>query len=124
MNENKGTMEVVDSYTIPVTDLAFRGDSLCYIGVDDTHEEADYYCSGVINLRTHQVVSEQLIKNMSDIETAYGLIVHPVTGDIFVMDATNYVSSGWLFSFDAQGNFKWKVSTGDIPGHSCWYIKK
>jgi hypothetical protein len=113
-------MAVAKTFDTPVTDIAFRGDSLCFIGVDDTHEEADYYYSGVIDIKSHALVSEKLIENLDDIETAYGLMVHPVTGDIYVMDATNYVSNGWLFCYDAQGKFKWKASTGDIPGHACW----
>ena len=64
------------------------------------------------------------MKDATQIETAYGLMVHPTTGDIYVMDATNYVSSGWLFCFDKDGNFKWKTSTGDIPGHGCFLIKQ
>jgi len=123
-NKSTGNMEVVQSYQTPVTDFAFRGDSLCYIGVDDTHPEADYYGAGVIHLRTHQIMTDQLIRNLSDIETAYGIMVHPITGDLYVMDATNYVSSGVLFCFDAQGNFKWKTLTGDIPGHACWVYKQ
>lgn len=115
-----GAMAVAKTFDTPVTDIAFRGDSLCFIGVDDTHEEADYYYSGVIDIKSHALVSEKLIDNLDDIETAYGLMVHPVTGDIYVMDATNYVSNGWLFCYDAKGKFKWKTSTGDIPGHACW----
>jgi len=119
-----GQMAVAKTFDIPVTDIAFRGDSLCFIGVDDTHEDADYYCSGVINTKTHALVSDKLVDNLENIETAYGLMVHPVTGDVYVMDATNYVSNGWLFCYDAKGQFKWKASTGDIPGHACWLTKE
>lgn len=124
LQRQAGQMQVTQTFDKPVSDLAFRGDSLFFIGVDNTHDEADYYCSGIINLRSCQVVSDQLIENLSDIETAYGLMVHPLTGDIFVMDATNYVSSGQMFCYDQQGHFKWKVSTGDIPGHACWNVKR
>ena len=118
-----GAMAVAKTFDIPVTDIALRGDSLCFIGVDDTHEEADYYCSGVINIKTLEVISDKLIENLDDIETAYGLMVHPLTGYIYIMDATNYVSNGWLFCYDEKGQFKWKTSTGDIPGHACWREK-
>lgn len=118
-----GAMAVAKTFDIPVTDIALRGDSLCFIGVDDTHPEADYYCSGVINIKTLEVISDKLIENLDDIETAYGLMVHPLTGYIYIMDATNYVSNGWLFCYDEKGQFKWKTSTGDIPGHACWREK-
>ncbi len=125
LTKNKETqqMEVSKQFDLPVRDIAFRGDSLCFIGVDDTHAEADYYCSGVINVRTAEVVSKELIKDIDKLETPYGLQVHPQTGDIYVMDATNYVSNGLLVCYDAHGRQQWQVFTGDIPGHSCWYIK-
>ena len=122
-NSESGQMEISKRFDLPVTDIAFRGDSLCYIGVDDTHEEADYYCSGVINLRTLEVVSNELVKGLDQLETPYGLMVHPLTGDIYVMDATNYVSNGLLICYDVTGQQeKWRTFTGDIPGHGCWNI--
>jgi hypothetical protein len=39
------------------------------------------------------------------------------------MDAKNYVSSGELLHFNADGTFDWKVKTGDIPGHAAFLIK-
>ena len=39
------------------------------------------------------------------------------SGDIFVTDAKNYVSSGTLYCFDKHGKKKWSVRTGDIPAH-------
>lgn len=123
INQESGQMEVSKTFDLPVTDMAFRGDSLCYIGVDNTHEEADYYCSGVIHLRTHETVSNELVKGLDQLETPYGLMVHPLTGEVYVMDATNYVSNGLLICYDAAGRQeKWRTFTGDIPGHACWYI--
>ncbi len=115
-----GHYEKRDSFPLPVSDMAFRGDSLCYVASvydDDWDASATV---GLIDTRTHRVLNTNLIADASEFETAYGLMVHPVTGDLYVMDATNYVSSGWLFCFDSQGRKKWKVSTGDIPGHACW----
>jgi hypothetical protein len=60
-----GAMAVAKTFDTPVTDIAFRGDSLCFIGVDDTHEEADYYYSGVIDIKSHALVSEKLIENLN-----------------------------------------------------------
>ncbi len=82
INQESGQMEVSKTFDLPVTDIAFRGDSLCYIGVDNTHEEADYYCSGVIHLRTHETVSNELVKGLDQLETPYGLMVHPLTGEV------------------------------------------
>ena len=112
--------EVAEQFNIDVSDFCFRGDSLCYLAISNGGYE-----TGVIDIVSHRVVSRQLIKPSSEysIETPYGIIVHPTTGHIFVMDATNYVSNGWLLCFDADGNFLWKASTGDIPGHAVFLPK-
>ena len=114
--------QVVDSIDVPVSDMALLGDSLCYMGSTTDDNWLSHPHFGLIDVRTHRVVNPQLLKPSPDyeLETPYGLMVHPVTGHIYVMDATNYVSSGWLFCFDRNGNFRWRTSTGDIPGHGCW----
>ena len=111
---------VEESFDLPVSDLAFRGDSLCYLAT-----ASGYYETGVIDIKTHMVVSRQLLKPSAySIETPYGMMVHPVTGHVYVMDATNYVSNGWLYCFDAEGNYQWRTSTGDIPGHGVFLPKR
>lgn len=119
-----GQMEKRDSIDVPVSDIAFRGDSLCFVGASYDENWNQRTNFGVIDVATRRLLTTALVKDASQIETPYGLMVHPTTGDIYVMDATNYVSSGWLFCYDKEGNFKWKTSTGDIPGHACWYIKQ
>jgi DNA-binding beta-propeller fold protein YncE len=52
-----------------------------------------------------------------EIEIPYGIMVHPVTKDIYVTDAGNYVSPGMLYCFTKNGKKKWSVRTGDIPAH-------
>ena len=80
----------------------------------------------VLDIRTHKVVDSNFLKvpEKFPIKIAYGLMIHPITGDIFVMDATNYVSSGKLYCFDKYGNYKWHTQTADIPGHGCFLLRK
>lgn len=113
--------DVPEQIDLPVSDLTFRGDSLCYLATADNRYE-----TGVIDIRSHAIVSRNLLKSSSqyDIETPYGLTVHPETGHLYVMDATNYVSSGGLLCFDRNGTFLWRVSTGDIPGHAVFLPKQ
>ena len=40
------------------------------------------------------------------------------------MDAKNYVSSGELLHFKADGSFDWRVWTGDIPAHAAFVYRK
>ncbi|MCR4853429.1 MAG: YncE family protein [Prevotella sp.] len=120
----KGQMVKVDSVDVPVSDIALRGDSLCFVGTSYDENWNTLTNFGIINTESGKLIADQLVKDTTPLETPYGLMIHPLTGDIYVMDATNYVSSGWLFCFDSNGNFKWKTSTGDIPGHACWFVKQ
>ena len=121
--DGNGLMAKSDSIDVPVSDLDFRGDSLCYVGASYDANWNQQTNFGVVDIRSKHLLTTQLVKDATEIETAYGLKIHPLTGDIYVMDATNYVSSGWLFCYDKDGNFRWKTSTGDIPGHACWRLK-
>lgn len=105
--------QVVDSVDVVVDGFDFRGDSLIYYGNGNF---------GIINLRSHKIVNQDFIRQAANdpIKTPYGIIVNPDNGNIYVMDATNYVSSGKLFCFDSNGNYKWSTWTGDIPGHACF----
>ncbi|MCQ2148058.1 MAG: YncE family protein, partial [Bacteroidales bacterium] len=51
------------------------------------------------------------------IDVPYGLAVNPITGEIYVTDAGDYVTPGTLYCFDGSGKLKWSVTTGDIPAH-------
>ena len=124
--DGDGQMQLADSVDVPVSDLAFHGDSLCFMGVSyDEMWQATTHL-GIIDVSTGNLVSRQLLQPSDDYElqTPYGLMVHPQNGDIYVMDATNYVSSGRLLCFDQAGNFRWQTTTGDIPGHACWKMKQ
>ena len=117
----QGLMQKADSVDTAVSDLYLRGDSLCFIGSSYDANWQRKVSSGIIDTSTGRMVSTRLFDDSeAQIETAYGLMVHPVTGDVYVMDATNYVSSGRLFCFGSNGQLKWKTLTGDIPGHGCW----
>lgn len=105
---------VTDSIDTPVDGFDILGDSLVYYG------NKQY---GVIDLRTGQIINSNFLNSQSSNikpQTPYGIIINPETGNVYIMDATNYVSSGKLFCFDRNGNYKWSTWTGDIPGHACF----
>ena len=99
----QGQMVVSDSIDTPVSGMAILGDSIYYYG--STYD---------------QNWQPQTTYGIIDIKTTYGIMVHPITHDIYIMDATNYVSSGKLYCFDNDGNYKWVTWTGDIPGHAVF----
>ena len=96
------------------------GDSLYVIGVQFSYvtmkSEVTY---AIINTATLEKVSDCFITDGTekDIVLPYGVAVNPITKDIYVTDAKDYVSPGHLYCFDATGKLKWDVRTGDIPGH-------
>ena len=122
-----GTMQLADSICKPVSDFCIVGDSLYFYGTEWSYiTMTNTVCSGIIDVRTHQVVSERLSSapEFDAITVPYGIIVNPIGRDFYMMDAKNYTSSGELLHFLADGSFDWKVSTGDIPGHAAFLYKE
>ena len=113
-------MAVTDTIDVACSDMAIHGDSLYYYPTEWNNFTASNTVSyGIIDTRTKKVVSRNFITDGTEREMTipYGIAVHPETGDIFVTDAKNYVSSGTLYCFDSKGRKKWSVRTGDIPAH-------
>lgn len=118
--DQNGTMKVSGHLDIPVTEMCIVGDTLYYIGVAYSEKTMQNTVSmGLVNVRTHTPIDSDLFsaKEIKGITIPYGLIVHPHQKDFYLMDAKNYVSSGELLHFDADGRFLWRTWTGDIP--SC-----
>jgi len=122
-----GKMQVIGHLDQPVSDLCIVGDSLYFYGSqwsETTMTNTVTY--GIINVRTHQIVSTSLsdAPEINKIRMPYGIIVNPIHRDFYLMDAKNYVSSGELLHFLPDGTFDWKVKTGDIPAHAVFLYKK
>ncbi len=123
-DEGSGEMRVAGHLDTAVSDMAIFGDSMYYVGVAWSNFTGTNTISyGIINVRDRQRVAENFITDGTekDIKMPYGITVHPVTGDIYVTDAKNYVSSGTLYCFSPDGRRQWSVRTGDIPAHICFY---
>ncbi len=118
-----GNMKVGGHLDQPVSDLCIVGDSLYFYGSQWSEVTmTNTVTYGIINVRTHQIVSHSLsdAPEISKIRMPYGIIVNPIHRDFYLMDAKNYVSSGELLHFLPDGTFDWKVKTGDIPAHAAW----
>ena len=102
-----------------------------YVGLYFYSTEWDNYTMrnkityGVIDTASLTKISDNFITDGTDSEFAipYGIAIHPETGEIFVTDASNYVSSGTLYCFSPSGTLEWKVRTGDIPAHIAFLHK-
>lgn len=119
-NKSNNRMEVADTIDIACSNMAIHGDSLYYYATEwSNYSQSNAISYGIIDVRTHEIISENFITDGTDadITIPYGIAIHPETGDVFVTDAKNYVSSGTLYCFSRDGKCKWSVRTGDIPAH-------
>lgn len=119
-------MVVTDTLNIACSNMAIKGDSLYFYATEwSNYAQTNSVSYGIINVKTKEVVSNNFITDGTekDITIPYGIAVHPETGDIFVTDAKNYVSSGTLYCFSPEGKRKWSVRTGDIPAHIAFLYK-
>ncbi len=123
-DKNSKEMVVKDTLDIPCSEMYIQGDSLYFYSVEwNKQTERNTVTYGIIDVRTGQLVTDHFITDGTeqDIVIPYGICVHPTTGDIYVTDAKNYVSSGVLHCYDRHGKKKWSVRTGDIPAHMAFF---
>ncbi|MBR5332878.1 MAG: YncE family protein [Muribaculaceae bacterium] len=111
---------MVTSLDVPVSDMCIQGDSIYVVSAGWSHITSSYnvtYSIVDVNLKTK--VTDNFITDGTDakIKMPYGIAVNPITKEIYVTDAKNYVNPGTLYCFDNDGKLKWSVRTGDIPAH-------
>ncbi|MDY3932446.1 MAG: YncE family protein [Muribaculaceae bacterium] len=111
---------MVAELDVPVSSMHLDGDSLYIVSVGWSYitmqNEVTY---AIVDTRSHEKVCDNFITDGTDkdIKIPYGIAVNPITKDIYVTDARNYVNPGYLYCFGSDGVQKWKVRTGDIPAH-------
>lgn len=119
---------VIDSHTDLVTDtlgiaaseLHLSGDSLYYYSVEwSYHTNTNNITFGILDTRTKEVVNDKIITDGTDknMMIPYGIAVNPESKDIYISDAQNYVVTGYIYCYSAEGKMKWRVEAGNIPGH-------
>ena len=120
------TDEVIDSIDIAASSMDIVGDSLYACATEWDYEEyEDKISYTIVDIKKREVVCRNFIKDSTDlqIQKPYCVKVHPITRDIYVTDAKNYVNPGELHCYSAAGVRKWSVRTGDIPAHIAWKFK-
>lgn len=120
------TGTVTDTVSMAVSDMTLVGDSLYVCATEWSYiEMKDVVTYGIVDVRTHKLLSRRFITDGTEqqIKKPYGIAVHPVTRDIYVTDAKNYVTPGTLYCFSLEGVLKWSVRTGDIPAHFAFLWK-
>lgn len=100
----------------PVASFSLAGDTLfCLNSTDQGHPLLT-----LMNTRNGESLPLPSQWQEPKLVHPYGLIANPETRDFYLMDAKNYVSSGELLHFLADGSFDWRVQTGDIPSRAAF----
>lgn len=111
---------------VPVSSMWLDGDMLYVVSIAWSNiTMSDEVTYAVIDVRTHEVLTRNFITDGTEkkIKKPYGVAVNPITKDIYVTDAKNYVNPGTLYCFGQDGALKWSVRTGDIPAHFAFVGK-
>jgi len=119
--------KVVARLEIPISSMTIVGDSLYYIGTTFSYVDGGYKKDfGIVDvaLQRCSVAVTFEAPEIKNITLPYGIIVNPHDRDFYILDAKNYVSSGELLHFAADGHFLWRVSTGDIPSRGVFLESK
>lgn len=105
---------------VPVSAMHMDGDSIYVVSAQWSYVTmSNQITNSIVNIKSREVVCENFIKDGTDkeIKIPYGVAVNPITKDIYVTDAKNYVNPGYLHCYGQDGVRKWSVRTGDIPAH-------
>lgn len=120
------TESVIGNLGIAASEMCIDDDKLYTISTEWSYTTNQNEISyAVYDTAKGQIISRNFITDGSEKEITlpYGLAINPETKEIYVCDATNYVTPGYLYCFTPDGQFKWKVRTGDIPAHIAFSTK-
>ena len=118
-----GEMRLEGELPVAVSDMCIVGDSLYFIGSNWSASSGNNVLTyGIVDVAAKKVMASSLSASpeMAGIVMPYGIKVNPKERDFYIMDAKDYLSSGQLYHFKADGTFDWCVWTGDVPGHAAF----
>jgi len=120
------TGAIKKDFHVSVSEMTIVNDKLYYYGNEFNYNTHAYTKTfGIIDVKTEEIISNKIIDQqyVDAIKSPYGIAVNPITEDIYLTDARNYVSTGYVYCFDRYGHFKWKTEGGNIPAHFSFLYK-
>lgn len=120
------TDQVKKVFDIACSNLSIVGNKAYIIGSEFNSTTFDYIINySMINVKTETLLTETFLpKIVSDaIKAPYGLAVDPISLNVYITDAGDYVSPGKLYCVEPNGNLKFTVTTGDLPAHIAFKSK-
>lgn len=117
---------VKKAFNIAAANLSIAGDSAYIIGSEFSYKSNSWENSyHIINTKTETLETGSFIKDGTEslLDKPYGIAVDPLSRNIYITDAKDYVSSGNLYGYDKNGKKLFTVTSGNIPAHFAFYIK-
>lgn len=114
------TDAVKKQFDIPAGEIVIHNDLAYIYNADFNYNTGNSKASyTLLDVKTETLLNRSFITDGTekDIKTPYGLAIDPISEDIYITDARDYLSSGTLYCYDKTGRKKWSVTTGDIPAH-------
>lgn len=118
--------QVKKAFDIACANLTIANDIAYVIGSEFSYKDHKWTINySMIDVKNEVLLEgEFLPKSISDaIKTPYGIAVDPKSENIYITDATDYVSPGTLYCIGKNGETKFTVTTGDIPAHFAFVYK-
>ncbi len=110
--------KVVLELDLPNSRMAYA-DGRLYVCSSDWSSSASSASASfvVIDTTSQSIVDDNFVKDgtVDNLVVPYGLAVNPETLELFITDASNYVTPGKVYCYSPDGTLKWSATTGDIP---------
>ncbi len=118
--------KIKKTFDIPTSNLTIVGDTAYIIGSAFSYETFEWEIGyRMIDTKKEELLEDNFLpKSVSDeIEMPYGIAVDPMSKNIYITDARDYVSPGTLYCIDKNKEVIFTVKTGDIPAHFAFVYK-
>ena len=125
-NDVPGGFQMIDTKTNTITDIpisanqdfVITGDSLYFYGITYNPDYSTSCTFGIYNIKTEQLVTNQIITDGTKIQTAYGIGVNEKTRDVYISD-TDYSNPGNVYVFGPDGK---KKNTLNVGVNACKFV--
>lgn len=118
---NTTTDEVEKTYDEKVLNFALC-DNIAYM------YQYDYATSSssikVFNLKTGTTVRDKFITDGTVVKTPYAISVNPYTGNVYIADAFDYMTSGDLLCFNPQGVLQFRIKNIGLNPNTILFTDK
>ncbi len=113
-------------FNIAVNGCAFAGDTAFVYGSEWSYITNSWNITyNMIDTKKDSLLQKSFITDgtESSDQKPYGIAVDPYSRNIYITDAKDYVSSGYLHSYNSQGKRQFSVLAGNIPAHIAFKTK-